>query len=202
MNTSENLQQTAQQTAQQIRQQITEQLPVLKQNLLSLQQSDTIATLPLVIHNICIICERQAYKFLKPALQLYQACETSNLNKAISEMVDTTINILSDLCHKEDKLQEEQYQQMYAEKDNAEKNGEEYNMQAEIDVFNHLEADMSSFYKKLIMLSLVGQITFNQRQNELWAQTLTLCIDILETIIRQKQITLENINKFNNEKEH
>lgn len=181
-------------TVLKVQQQLQKELPVLQQNLNSLQATDNFSILPSIIHNICITSERQAYKFLKPAIELYLSAQA--VNETIAEIIVNTSNTLKELQQKEDALQQEQYTQTKQEADFAYKNNQPYNINYEINNFNHLEADMASFYRKLIMLIISQQVIMNKKIDICFKHVKKMCIDILTSLIQQKQCTLNNTNKI------
>ena len=151
--------------------------------------------LPIVIHNICISLEGQAYKFVQPALRLYKAVDTKSLSLELASMVEKTIDCLSELQCKENELYAEQYAKMKEQEKYARENGDPFNIEAELAVFNHLEADMSSFYKKLLMLIMIGTIKQEGTIADMLCELRTLCIEILTIVIPKKQQALINVNK-------
>lgn len=188
------------QTAEKIKCQVQKELPILEQNLSSLTQTESIMTLPIVIHNICVSLERQAYMFISPALQLYMSTDTTILTPELAAMNKKTIEILEELEKKEEQLYKEQEKQMLLNMQYAEKHGEEFCISAEIDAFNHVEADMSSFFKKVLMLVIAGQMSLNTKQVEIMNYVKEICIYVLEHAISQKKQVLDGVNKILNRK--
>lgn len=188
------------QTAEKIKCQVQKELPVLEQNLSTLTQKESIMTLPIAVHNICVNLEGQAYKFISPALRLYRYTEITTLMPELVAMTKKTIEILQDLEEKEEQLYNEQYKQMMIEKQYAEEHGEEFCVEAEIEVFSHVEADMSSFFKKVLMLVIAGQMSLNAEQVEIMNQVKEICISALEHAILQKKQVLEGTSKILNRK--
>lgn len=183
-------------TVEKVKQDVLKQLPILEQNLESMDKQTNFILLPIVIHNICVIFERQAYKFIEPALNLWILMNPADVPEEIEPIVNKTIEILADLQKKECDLYEDQYKDMLEDKKKAKKEGRKFIKREEIKAFNHLEADMSSFFKKAIMLQVSGVYKFNHRQNQILKETYKLCIKILKEVIPQKRLTLKNTKKI------
>lgn len=178
-------------TAEKVKSQIMQQLPALRQNLQSLQQRrKNYIALPIVIHNICIIFEREAYLFLDPAISLYRDgnYEDADMKKAYEN--------LCDLRRKEDELYTEQYKQMELDCKTAEFNGEPFNREAELEAFNHLEADLSPFFKAIIMYVISGGIALNKKQEETMEHVYQHCLKRLQVLIPKKEQALANVDKI------
>lgn len=178
-------------TAEKVKSQIMQQLPALRQNLQSLQQkSKNYFALPIVIHNICIIFEREAYLFLDPAINLYHDGDykDENMKKAYEN--------LCNLKRQEDELYAEQYKQMESERIIAEAKGEPFNREAELESFNHLEADLSPFFKTIIMYIISGGVALNDKQQKTMDNIYQHCLNRLQVLIPKKEQALANVNKI------
>jgi len=183
-------------TALKVKELIERELPILEQNLATLQNTNNIAILPDTIHNICVILEREAYKFLRPAFNLYDYTDSENLNASTKHVIDSNKMILQDLLKQEADHIAEQEAQMQKEKAAALKAKRPFNERVEREVFTHLEADISPFYRKLIMLLITGSYFLTPYQKRVLDEVHDLCITTLQTTIPRKRQALVNINKI------
>lgn len=175
---------------------IEKELPVLTNNLQSLTSSQTFVTIPSVVHNICVVFERQAYKFLRPAYNLYKHINAASLTPELQDMVATTQKILSELVAKEDALVNEQYELLNRQIAAAKEKGETVNVKEEERVFNHLEADLSTFFGKVIKLAISGYYHMTEQDLETMREVHSICVSILQEEIEAKQNALSNAKKF------
>ena len=183
-------------TALKVKESIERELPILEQNLATLLGTENIIVLPDTIHNICVVLEREAYKFIQPAFNLYDYMDSENLNEATKHIIDTNKKVLQDLLKQETDHVAEQEAQMQKEKAAALKAKRPFDERVEREVFTHVEADISVFYRKLIMLLISGSYFLTPHQKRVLEEVRTLCIGILQLTIPRKRQALVNVKKI------
>lgn len=183
-------------TAEQVKSQLMQQLPILRQNLKSLKDSKQYFILPIVIHNICVIFEREAYQFLTPAIQLWEEALNCTEEKDKKEEYQKTLDKLKELKSQEDTLYQEQYLQLDEQCRIAEKNGESINREIEIGFFNHLEADLSIFYRTFVGDMIRRVFAPSHKTESVLEEVTNHCISVLEREIPKKEEALKNVDKF------
>lgn len=189
---AQNLVNTAKNTLDRVK----KELIVLEQNYDSLKDKNTFV-LPLVVHNICIIFERQAYKFIEP-LQSMFSFDTNLLNDNDKAKVSAIQKILTDLSCREYKAYNEQLQNLPNIEKKAKENNSEFDRETEINYFEHVEYDFGDMFREFFMILFTSQYNMTAKQINATQKALSIAHSIFETEIPKKKLAIENCNKIIN----
>ena len=182
-------------TAQKVRDAIERELPILEQNLRTMESTNNFMVIPLTVHNICIILERQAYKFLRPALNLYSYMDSDNLRQEHKAEIRAGIDTLKKLSDLEKDLVSNQEAELVKAQADARKKKRPFNPDAEREAFNHFEGDLSSFFRTLFSLIITDNYYLTPDQKKVLDETRLLCIEILKEAVNIKRQALHNTKK-------
>lgn len=195
-------------TAEQLKERLEKELPIMRQNLASLESDDdgVLFRLPMAVHNISLCVSERVYLFIEPTLKLYKMALPKKILgifkqslTADEKEIEKRVAFMEELLSKERRLYNKQLEEAKAdikrEKKDATDKTKIATLRDRMEAFSHVEVDMYEFLLPYMMLVVQGKIEFGDEQKELLNVMRNLALYIFRTTIPKRETTLDTCNK-------
>ncbi len=194
-------------TAAQLKKRLESELPIMRQNYRSLQNTQDLGIVPMIVHNLSLCVSERGYLFIEPTLRLYKAMLPKRKLRLFTTLSDNEKEIrkriifLDDLLRKEHELYNAQLDEAKADikREKAEQK-EKAPSQAVPTLaeraanFRHVEIDIYEFLYPYMVLVGRGELTPNKQQTEELQKMHAIARDILGEFIPKREQALETCN--------
>lgn len=195
-------------TAEQLKKRLEKELPIMRQNLASLESDDdgVLFRLPMAVHNISLCVSERVYLFIEPTIKLYKMALPEKVLgifkqslTADEKEIEKRVAFMEELLSKERRLYNKQLEEAKAdikrEKKDATDKTKVATLRDRIEAFRHVEVDMYEFLYPYMMLVVRGEIEFGDEQREVLRGMRNSALYIFRSTIPKRETALETCNK-------
>lgn len=195
-------------TAEQLKTRLEKELPIMRQNLASLEAHDdgVLFRLPMAIHNISICVSERVFLFIEPTLKLYKMALPEKVLGIFKQSltddekeIEKRVAFMEELLSKERRLYNKQLEEAKAdikrEKKEATDKTKVADLHDRIEAFSHVEVDMYEFLYPYMMLVIQGKIEYGEEQKEQLNIMRELALYVFRSTIPKREVALDTCNK-------